>query len=69
MEREGKGLSFKRTTVLRTANRLGLLLVGLGLIAGGVLLLVIQDILVLSASYLLGAALWSLGWLASSAGF
>ena len=47
----------KRTTVLRTANNLGLLLVSLGLIAGGVLLLVIQDIVVLSASYLLGAAL------------
>ena len=54
-------MSFKRTTVLRTANRLGLLLVGLGLIAGGVLLLVIQDILVLSASYLLGAALVVIG--------
>ena len=51
----------KRTTVLRTANQLGLLLVGLGLIAGGVLLLVIQDIVVLSASYLLGAALVVIG--------
>ena len=51
----------KRTTVLRTANNLGLLLVSLGLIAGGVLLLVIQDIVVLSASYLLGAALVVIG--------
>ena len=59
LETEGNGL--KRTTVLRAANHLGQLLVSLVLIAVGVLLLVIRDLLVLSAAYLLGAALVVIG--------